>query len=61
MAKASLQKAESVDMTVPEKPCYVCGKKCKPHGFILHGKAQVCSKDCDQQYHQKRYTHEQAA
>ena len=56
--KANAVKAEKVDMSVPEKPCAVCGTMCKPFGYVRHGKAQVCSKDCDQQYHQARYTSE---
>lgn len=46
---------ENLNSTVfDKKPCHVCGTKSYSWGYIMHGKAHVCSKDCYETYLKRR-------
>jgi predicted nucleic acid-binding Zn ribbon protein len=55
--KAKQAKAELPEM--PKGKCHICGKESYPYGYIRHGKSQVCSRNCDELYNQKRRRNEQ--
>ena len=43
------------ELDLPKQPCHICGALCRPFGYILHGKAQVCSKTCDETHKERRW------
>ena len=40
---------------MPKRKCEICGKESHPYHYTRHGKGQVCSSKCSEDYANRRF------